>query len=92
MPTWRLFKQTSFIQLLQYIEDRAYRRSNHLISNLKYLDKHIQSRGFSTDNFHWIPNGYSQTEVNKKVPLSADVKTITSRKIYHWVYWYSWGS
>lgn len=63
-----------FIQLLQYIEDRAYRRSNHLISNLKYLDKHIQSRGFSTDNFHWIPNGYSQTEVNKKVPLSADVK------------------
>ena len=63
-----------FIKLLQSIEDRAYKNADHLISNLKYLDRHIQSRGFSSNNFHWIPNGYSQSEVDQKTPLDDLVK------------------
>ena len=63
-----------FIKLLQYIEDRAYKNADHLISNLKYLDRHIQSRGLSSNNFHWIPNGYSQNEVDQKTPLADLVK------------------
>ena len=62
-----------FIKLLQYIEDRAYKNADHLISNLKYLDRHIQSRGFSSNNFHWIPNGYSQHEVAQKEYLANGV-------------------
>lgn len=62
-----------FIKLLQYIEDRAYKNADHLISNLKYLNQHIQSRGFVSHNFHWVPNGYSQAEVDQKIPLSAEV-------------------
>lgn len=73
MPIRGFSPKHPFIRLLQYIEDRAYKNADQLISNLKYLNQHIQSRGYPTDNFHWVPNGYSQAEVDQKIMLSAEV-------------------
>lgn len=58
------------IQLMQWVEDRAYRDSNAVVSNLRNSVEHMVSRGMSREKFTWIPNGFSLDEVNQKVPLN----------------------
>ena len=53
-----------FIRFLQWIEDKAYRESRYLISNLKNSVDHMVSRGASRDKFSWIPNGFSLDEIS----------------------------
>ncbi|MEM5502252.1 glycosyltransferase family 4 protein [Ahrensia kielensis] len=53
-----------FIRLLQMVEDRVYRKSDAVISNLKYAVTHMTSRGMDEKKFHWIPNGFSEEEFN----------------------------
>lgn len=60
-----------FIRLMQWIEDKAYRDADAVISNLKNSYVHMSSRGLDTTNFTWVPNGFSLEEVNKKTPLNA---------------------
>nr|WP_289711344.1 glycosyltransferase family 4 protein [Aeromonas veronii] len=62
-----------FIKIMQWIEDRAYRRADAVISNLKHAVEHMVSRGMSREKFSWIPNGFSLDEVNQNVPLSDSV-------------------
>ena len=59
-----------FIRLLQWIEDKAYKLSDHVVSNLKYSVEHMIQRGMSRDKFTWIPNGFSLDEVVHPEPLS----------------------
>ncbi|OOM16445.1 glycosyltransferase family 4 protein [Clostridium saccharobutylicum] len=54
------------IVILQRAEDFAYRNSDKIISILPNADKHIRERGFSTDNFVYVPNGIIIGE--KKIP------------------------
>lgn len=54
-----------FIKLMQWTEDFAYKNSDMVISNLKYSAQHMVSRGMDEYKFHWIPNGFSLTEVEK---------------------------
>lgn len=62
-----------FISLLSYIEKRAYKNSDLVISNLKYSYKHMVSKGLSMDKFHWIPNGISIASMlaQEAAPASA---------------------
>jgi hypothetical protein len=72
-----------FIRFLQWIEDKAYRESNVVISNLKYAFKHMQSRGMDIKKFHWISNGFSTSErinselldqeISDKIPIGKFV-------------------
>lgn len=62
-----------FIRFMQWVEDRAYRKSDAVISNLKNSVEHMISRGLSPDKFSWIPNGFSLDEVNQKVLLPESV-------------------
>lgn len=61
-----------FIRFMQWVEDRAYRKADSVISNLKNSVEHMTSRGMDSQKFHWIPNGFSLDEVNQKAPLNND--------------------
>lgn len=65
-----------FIMLLQWIEDRAYKKSYKVISNLKNSVEHMVDRGMSRSKFHWIPNGFSKSEVENKEPLDLAVQQL----------------
>ena len=60
-----------FIKLLQWIEKRAYKNSDFVISNLKNSYEHMQSLGMNTNKFTWIPNGFLKEEVENAEPLEA---------------------
>lgn len=66
-------KKHPFIRLMQWIEDRSYKKANYVFSNLSNAIEHMQTRGLSTEKFHWIPNGVSLAEVSTKESLSSDV-------------------
>lgn len=59
-----------FIRLLQWVEDKAYRESDQVVSNLKNSVEHMASRGLQREKFTWVPNGFSLDEVNQKAPLN----------------------
>ncbi|MEP2705266.1 MAG: glycosyltransferase family 4 protein [Roseibium sp.] len=65
-----------FIRLCQWLEDRAYRRADCVISNLAGVGFHIKRRGVEDVEFHWISNGYSQIDHEQAEPLP---KTIVSK-------------
>ncbi|MBV1789407.1 glycosyltransferase family 4 protein [Marinobacterium sp. D7] len=60
-----------FIRLMQWVEDRAYRDSERVISNLKNSVEHMISRGMPRSKFAWVPNGFSLEEVGLKAPLNS---------------------
>ena len=62
-----------FIRFIQWIEDRAYRKSDRVISNLPGAVEHMVSRGLSRDKFRWIPNGFSRGDVEQCLPLPPEV-------------------
>jgi hypothetical protein len=62
-----------FILLLQWIEDRAYRYSDRVVSNLKNSVEHMIARGMEAEKLAWIPNGFSRDEFSLVKPLDADV-------------------
>lgn len=66
-------KKHPLIKLMQWIEDRAYKKSNIVFSNLFNAVEHMVSRGMDKNKFHWIPNGISIPEVENKEPLSQEV-------------------
>lgn len=59
-----------FIKVLQFIEDKAYKYSDAVVSNLKNSVDHMVKRGMDSTKFTWIPNGYSKDEVELGVPLN----------------------
>lgn len=59
-----------FIRFMQWVEDRAYKKSNIVISNLRNAVEHMQNRGMDPEKFHWIPNGVSLTEISENIPLN----------------------
>ncbi|WP_284456192.1 glycosyltransferase family 4 protein [Alloalcanivorax xenomutans] len=64
-----------FIRFMQWVEDKAYRDSDAVVSNLKNSIEHMVGRGMQACKFSWIPNGISIDEVSLKSPLSADIKS-----------------
>ena len=59
------------IRLMQWVENKAYRDSDRVVSNLKNSVEHMVQHGLSREKFAWIPNGFSQEEVNLNTPLNA---------------------
>ncbi|WP_227429820.1 glycosyltransferase family 4 protein [Psychrobacter sp. I-STPA6b] len=68
-------KYHPFILFLQWIESRAYKKADIVVSNLKYAVEHMQQHGLNVRKFYWISNGFSLQEVTNKQPL--DKETIT---------------
>lgn len=55
---------------MQRIEDRAYRVSDAVVSNLPNSVDHMAARGMDRKKFTWIPNGFDRREVETPEPLS----------------------
>lgn len=49
-----------FVIFLQWIEDRAYRKSAFCFSNLENLPEHIKARVGEGRRFAWLPNGVNE--------------------------------
>jgi len=64
------------IKFMQWIEDKACKESNFIISNWPYAINHLESRGALKNKFLWIPNGISENEFYNCEPLSKKVKKI----------------
>jgi len=61
-----------FIMMMQYIEDRAYRLSDRVLSNLPNSMDHMVARGMDKEKFTWIPNGFSRVEMENTAELGED--------------------
>lgn len=63
------------IQLMQWVEDRAYRESDAVVSNLRNSVEHMVSHGMARGKFTWVPNGFSIDEVSLKSPLNSKARS-----------------
>lgn len=69
-----------FIRFLQWLEDRAYRNADVIISNLKYSYKHMVDHGLDITRFHWVSNGISLDEVENSEPLNEETAKALPQK------------
>ena len=63
--------QHPFIRLMQWIENKAYRDSDRVLSNLPNAVEHMVEHGMKREKFSWIPNGLDIDEVSQAQPLSG---------------------
>lgn len=75
-------KKHPFIRFMQWVENKAYRDSDRVISNLKNSVDHMVSHGLRQDKFTWIPNGFSLQEVKRPSPLSKDILEKLPKKCF----------
>lgn len=75
-----------FIRFLQWIEDRAYRTSDCVISNLPGAVEHMVTRGLPREKFHWIPNGFSRSDVDQCLPLPPEVADQLPKRTFNICY------
>ncbi len=68
------------IRLMQWVEDKAYKESDIVLSNLPYAVDHMKERGMDSNKFKWIPNGICMEEFNNTVPLNKDASNKINRK------------
>jgi glycosyltransferase involved in cell wall biosynthesis len=59
------------IRLFQWIEDRAYRNADLVISNLRGAVDHMAKRGLPSDRFLWLPNGVALEDAEAKAKAPA---------------------
>lgn len=62
------------MRFMQWVEDRAYRKADRVISNLKNAVEHMTRRGMAREKFAWVPNGFSLDEVNLEAPLNKTAR------------------
>src|SRR5690606_12426202 len=65
------YPQHPFIRFMQWLEDKAYRDSDAVISNLKNAFVHMVDRGMQREKFSWIANGFSLDEVRSSLPVDS---------------------
>lgn len=63
-----------FIRLMGWVERRAYKNADLVVSNLKNAVEHMVTQGLRREKFVWIPNGFSLREVEQKTPLNKHAK------------------
>ena len=61
-----------FIRLMQWLEDKAYRDSDVVLSNLPNSVVHMVERGMNPNKFTWIPNGFDMAELENAQPLNEN--------------------
>jgi glycosyltransferase involved in cell wall biosynthesis len=58
-----------FIRFMQWVEDKAYRDADVVLSNLPKAVDHMVIRGMRQDKFTWIPNGFDLAELESTQKL-----------------------
>lgn len=62
-----------FIRFMKWVENKAYRDSDRVVSNLKNSVEHMVEHGLEREKFTWVANGFSLDEVQNAVPLEVEV-------------------
>ncbi|UJF25309.1 glycosyltransferase family 4 protein [Suttonella sp. R2A3] len=65
-----------FVRFMQWVENKAYKDSDRVVSNLKNSVEHMVEHGLDRKKFTWVPNGFSLDEVNQNTPLDAEVEVL----------------
>jgi glycosyltransferase involved in cell wall biosynthesis len=73
METGNYSPKNVFIRYLQWIENRAYKVSDMVVSNLPFSWKHMLERGMDKSKFEWVANGVNLKEAQNNIDLSDDV-------------------
>lgn len=61
------------IALLAWIERKAYKRADHLVSNMPEALNHLRHFGVTPERFTWVANGFCLADAERAEPLSKDV-------------------
>lgn len=72
-----------YIMYLQGAEDYAYKNCDGIISILPDADKHIRDRGFSVDNYTFVPNGViidKEDSINIEEPNIEQINILNKLK------------
>lgn len=62
-----------FVRFLQWIEDRAYRKSDAIVANFEGGIEHMVTRGADRAKFTWVSNGVSLDEAEACEPLAQEI-------------------
>lgn len=61
------------IRWFQWIEDRALRNADAVVSNLPNAVEHMVTRGMDAAKFTWIPNGFNAADMAEPMPLDPTI-------------------
>ncbi|TPG12976.1 glycosyltransferase WbuB [Sphingomonas koreensis] len=61
------------LRVMQWIEDRAYRKADRVVSNLPGAVEHMVGRGMDREKFSWIPNGFSALDFDRRQPVEKEL-------------------
>ena len=67
-------KMHPFIMFMQWIENKACRNSDFVVSNLPYAIDYLKSKGVDSSKFLWLPNGFDFEEFNNIKLLPSNLK------------------
>lgn len=69
-----------FCLYLSYIERRAYRHADYVVSVLDQALPYMKAKGLSEERFKVIPNGISSDALKQRAPLPEDIKQKIAEK------------
>ena len=67
-------KKHPFIRVTQWVENKACRTSDFVISNLPYAIEYLKGKGVDSSRFLWLPNGFDLEEFENTELLSSNLK------------------
>ena len=63
-----------FIRAMQWVEDKACRTSDFIISNWPYAIEYLKEKGVNSNQFLWLPNGFDMEEFECTELLPSTLK------------------
>ena len=63
-----------FVRFLRWVEKRAYRNADQVVSNLPAAVEHMVASGMDRQKFTWIPNGFSKSEIEDADALPPEIQ------------------
>ena len=65
-----------FIRVMQWVENKACRTSDYVISTLPYAIEYLKGKGVDSSRFLWLPNGFDKEEFENAEVLPSNLKNI----------------
>ena len=62
-----------FIRVMQWVENKACRTSDYVISTLPYAIEYLKEKGVDSSRFLWLPNGFDMEEFKSAELLSSNL-------------------
>lgn len=63
------------IKIMQWIEEKAYKHSNTIMSSIPYADEYMETLGVNKRKFFYLPNGFDKKELSNKNNLNISLSS-----------------